>query len=62
VRFLKANLEWLVTLNRRRKIGWRASSTRFGTGGDTSFNKNLLEGLGPKKIVEIFSVMAVELH
>lgn len=57
VRFLKANPDWLVVLNLKRKIDGRI---RYKVPHRDTFNK-FARRLGPDKIVDIFSVMVVEL-
>lgn len=57
VRFLKANPDWLVTLNLKRKINGKLC---YKVPHRDTFNK-FANRLGPEKLVDIFSVMVVAL-
>jgi hypothetical protein len=57
VRFLNSNPDWLVTLNLKKKI---KSQIRYKVPDRSTFYK-FARRLGPGKIVDIFSVMVVEL-
>ena len=57
IRFLKSNPDWLVTLKLKRKID---GELRYKVPDRSTFYK-FANRLGPDKIVQIFSVMVVEL-
>lgn len=57
VRFLKANPDWLVTLNLKRKIHGKLC---YKVPDRSTFSK-FAKRLGPDRTVEIFSCMVVEL-
>ncbi|MBI2936767.1 MAG: transposase [Thaumarchaeota archaeon] len=57
IRFLKSNPEWLVILNLKRRVG---GEMRYRIPDRTTFGK-FAERLGPEKIIQVFSVMVVQL-